>query len=887
MLHLCATSRLAQTLRARPPAGADAVWPTCQALTVGAWLDGLAEEAALLGLAAPATTLDAQSERILWEQVIAASLDADVALLFDLRGMAASAAEAHALCETWGLEATGFELAPETRLFLEWQRDFRRRCAARGWRTAAQQTAHTLALLEAGQLSLPASVHFAGFDRYAPPEKRLRAALLARGVELMESPAEAAAPATPTVLACADPGAECRAAAAWAKDWLERRPDARLGIVAPDLQSLREPLEFALEDALHPELLRPAAHALPRAYNFSLGRPLAALPVVRSALELIALGSVRNLEQSRLSALLLDPYWSAGESEAGERARLEALMRRRLGYRSSLAALLRLARRQLAADEPGERIACPRLVGHLDDFTTAAAAAGRKRPPSAWAGVFRGWLRALGWPGERTLSSHEYQARQAFLECLDGLARLDELLPAIDAGEAARRLAHAAGEAVFQPKTGGRPALQVLGVLESAGLEFDALRVVGMNDHVWPAAARPNPLLPAELQRQARSPHASPEVELEFAGAVQARLLRAAPEVSFSFARMDGNRLLRPSPLLAGLPVANWQESAEPPPTAVLERLADAVAPAVAEGEKVGGGTGLLRAQAICPAWGFYRYRLGARSLQTPVEGLAASERGSLVHLALEAFWRETQSLAALRALAAPALAARIAAAAAAAVQRFEEESRRELPPRYRQLESARLERLLALWLAGECERGGDFTVVACERVAELEIEGLRVKTVADRIDRLDDGRLLVIDYKTGSRVDAGSWCAERIIEPQLPIYAALALAGEDVVAAAFARVRPDDPGFIGVAATEGLLPGVVGLDSDKRKGFDPLRFPDWEAVLGHWRERLHAIAAEVKAGVAGVCFADAGDLEYCEVLPLLRLAERRRLLAESAGGQP
>jgi len=30
--------------------------------------------------------------------------------------------------------------------------------------------------------------------------------------------------------------------------------------------------------------------------------------------------------------------------------------------------------------------------------------------------------------------------------------------------------------------------------------------------------------------------------------------------------------------------------------------------------------------------------------------------------------------------------------------------------------------------------------------------------------------------------------------------------------------------------------------------------------------------------------FADEKDLQYCEVLPLLRLPERRRLLAEAQG---
>ena len=57
-----------------------------------------------------------------------------------------------------------------------------------------------------------------------------------------------------------------------------------------------------------------------------------------------------------------------------------------------------------------------------------------------------------------------------------------------------------------------------------------------------------------------------------------------------------------------------------------------------------------------------------------------------------------------------------------------------------------------------------------------------------------------------------------------------------------------------------------------------------WVAVVTHWRERLHAIAGEVREGRADVVFADEKGLQYCEVLPLLRLPERRRLLAEALG---
>jgi exodeoxyribonuclease-5 len=470
---------------------------------------------------------------------------------------------------------------------------------------------------------------------------------------------------------------------------------------------------------------------------------------------------------------------------------------------------------------------------------------------------------------------------------LAAFARLDPLLGNLSQSEAVRRLGQLCRQRIFQPETQGQPALQVLGTLESAGLEFDALWVMGMNDDQWPPPPRPNPLLPVEIQRAAGSAHASAEVELDFARRVHARLLRSAPEVVFSCALADGNRVLRPSPLLAGLPQLDWS----PPELSTvatrlavaggpIERLDDAAAPPLATGEKVSGGSWLLRAQAICPAWAFYQYRLGAEAFVEPVEGLDPADRGSLAHGALELFWRDTQDSQTLAALDQTALSERIAAAVTEAIARFETDRRITLPARFRELEAARLAKLLAVWLAFEAGRPAPFAVIACEQRTAVEIEGIGVNVVVDRIDRLADGRQIIIDYKTGAAIDVKNWGSQRLTEPQLPIYAALV--NDEVAAVVFAKVLGDKPAFAGVAGENDILPGVHGVGDAGQKIFDPAEFPDWIAVITHWRERLHAVAREIRAGWAGVVIADEKELRFCEVLPLLRLPERRRLLAET-----
>jgi probable DNA repair protein len=887
-LFLCATTRLAQTLRGEIPGG-QAVWRTRQALTPGQWLAMLADVALLGGIADLPAGLDPFAEKLLWEKVIAASLT-DAAPLFDIQGMAASAAEAHALSRIWSIRPALGMLSDEARLFTGWQAEFEKRCRSGGWLDPAGLHLRLIGLIEAGHFQLPPAVVFVGFDRFTPLEDRLMAALAGRGSTVESRPQNAVETSRQRVLACPDSSAECTAVAAWAAAHLAANPDIRLGIVAPDLAGVRDRLEFALDDALHPALIRPQGAEVPRRFNFSLGRALADLPLIRIALDLLALGGGRaKVEQSRLSALLLAGGWSAGEAEADGRARLDVALRRELPYFTTLPALIRLAARLAEADAP----LCPRSVAALEALVEALNGLPKAMRPGQWSAVFRKALQAIDWPGDRRLSSHEFQAHRAFGEVLDSFARFDALLGPLSLNDAVRRLTQLCRQRIFQPETRGRPAIQVLGVLESAGLGFDALWVMGMNDDLWPPAPRPNPLLPADVLRAVGAAHASAEVELDFARRVHQRLLLAAPDITFSWAQADGNRVLRPSPLIADLPASDEVPAAVPSlasrlaaqaVTACEQRL-DAMAPPVAEGEKVSGGSWLLRAQAICPAWAYFQYRLGGEEMEEAVEGLDPAARGTLVHEALEAFWRAVQTSARLNAMGEITRRQAIQDAVSLALQTFEQEGHLTLPARFRELEAARLHKLLDVWLAVESKRAVDFTVIACEQPAEVEIEGIKVRMVVDRIDQLADGSQVIIDYKTGAAIDIRNWAEARITEPQLPIYAALV--ADEVTAVVFAKVLLDKPAFAGIADEKDILPGVQGVGDEKQKIFDPAEFPDWIAVITHWRERLHAIAGEVRAGQAGVVFADEKALRYCEVLPLLRLPERRRLLAEALAGAP
>ena len=890
-LVLCASSRLARHLRqahgrAQAARGL-ARWKALDTATVAQWLDKVVGAAVLAGEipvdAARGIPLNAAQERVLWERAIetAASGDAEDAL-FDREGLAQAAAEANELVEAWGIRPEADAHGEETQALLRWRDAFRNACDAADWREPVRHREWQIACIARGAGRLPGRIAFAGFDRLQPQETRLARALEARGVAVVELVLGRDAAGAAVALALPDSLAECRAAAAWAARRLAGQPAARLGIVVPELAALRAALALALDEALHPAALNPAQAEMPRCYDFSLGTPLARQPLVGTALALLGLAAnPARIEQAQLGDLLRRPYWST-ESEADERDRLDAAMREMLAPQLTLERVLRFVRRRAA-----KGMALPRTLACLDALKGRMAA---RQLPSQWAAVFPALTFAAGWPGDRPLSSCEWQAQRAFAETLDSLGQFDALLGRVTIAEALRRLQQLCRERIFQPEAAGADNVFVMGLLEAAAEPLDGLWVMGMNDQHWPPAARPNPLLPAGLQRRARAPNASAEVQSEFARAVHRRLLRSAPEIVFSWAHSEAGRELRMSPLLAGLPPAAAGVYAAA--TDCVERLAggaglvrldDWQAPPVHEGEKVRGGTGLLKAQAICPAWAFYRYRLGARALAEPVAGLDAAARGTLLHGVLEHFWRGRGS-AELAAMDEATRAAALAAAADAALADFNRDQDEPLTPRFQALERERLLRLAASWLAFEAGRPVPFRVVACEAPLDIEIEGIAVHLVVDRIDEVDEGGgayRIVIDYKTAAKVSAASWARERIVEPQLPVYAAYAAQGH-VGALAFAWVRPDDCRFVGIAAENGMLPKVAGIAEDAARKVFPA-VADWEDLFAHWRKSIAAVAREVREGVAAVRVTSEADLAYCEVKPLLRLAEARSQSEENA----
>ena len=339
--------------------------------------------------------------------------------------------------------------------------------------------------------------------------------------------------------------------------------------------------------------------------------------------------------------------------------------------------------------------------------------------------------------GDALWDQADGRALSTFLDGLRVPAR--EVGTVLDPAELPTVLREAMDRVAVRPPWGGHPRVAIYGLLESRMTRADLTICAGLNEGTWPGAAAPDPLLAPAVLRALGVPGADFRIGLaahDLAGAL------GAPEVVLSRSRrgLDGPAIasrfwLRAEALLGELAKDHRESEVpalvralnEPPAVAPHPKPQPMPSP---EQRRVD-----VRVTALDTLLGD-PYQFYARHILKlePLDALDAEPtpawQGTLAHRILQK-WHEHGGE--IRAIALDQL--------------------REMNahPLMRALWQPRL--LAALeWVATtvrEAQAEGR-TVIAVERKAEMRVDGVRIYGRADRFDRLPEGTVAVIDYKTG-----------------------------------------------------------------------------------------------------------------------------------------
>ena len=872
MTLITATTRLSRELqreydREQVAAGLS-TWPTAHILPFQAWLAELWDTSVYSGeVGGTLRLLRPSEERAIWEDIIWVYGEN---LLLEVPATAEAALKSWELLCEWNLplDAPEWNDSTDSEVFYWWAQEFRRRSRENGWLSNAELPVFIADRIREGALPVPEKIEIVGFLELTPVQKQLFDALTSRGTEVKER-VVSLAPGDAVRIGLVDTDREIRAAAEWARRILETdtevsSPEFRIGIVVANLEQCRGRVERIFSEAFHPTShLRPDRDTH-RLFNISLGLPLSEYPIIAAAF-LVLESQPQGIPMETLGRLLRSPFLRGTESEWTSRALLDVALRSLREPEVALEDVLALAGR---ADAPYR---CPELQSQLIAWSESWQEIQPHQMPSDWAASLSGLLEAMGWPGAGPLDSVQFQTIKKWNELLSDFAGLDSVLGSIGLETAVGRLYRLASTVQFQPESDPAP-VQILGLFEISGLVFDRLWIMGMHDGAWPPPSSPDAFLPFRLQRKFDLPRSSPDRELEFSHMLSTLLVASAPTVVVSYPQREDDSDLSVSPLFQTLPEVAAGELGLLGSDRYIHALResrrgevveDHNGPGLADASAIG-GTSLFKLQAMCPFKAFAELRLGATELDEAETGLSALDRGLLMHRVLQRIWDVLGSHAGLLSTGDERLADIVRMTVGAELHDFGKRRRALRRKRFRAIEQERLECVIGEWLQLERERQ-PFTVIQQEARRRVTVGGIDLSIRADRMDCLENGDFVVLDYKTGE-CSASDWFGVRPNDPQLPIYVVTAEA--PVAGVFYGQLKTGKVAFRGVTDSEGLVPGVK---------------PSRDAVsigekIDDWHDVLDQLGEDFREGRAAVDPKDRRKTcRYCALPTLCRINEAQR----------
>ncbi|MET0247346.1 MAG: double-strand break repair protein AddB [Sphingomonas sp.] len=365
------------------------------------------------------------------------------------------------------------------------------------------------------------------------------------------------------------------------------------------------------------------------------------------------------------------------------------------------------------------------------------AFAGGVQPIASLLSALREVAQALG--GDTLWGRADGRAAANLLDALEREAAAGP--PRADPASLAPMLRTLMDEEAVRPPQGGHPRLSILGLIEARLQTADLMILAGLNEGVWPGLPAPDPWLAPRIRADLELPGLERRIGLsahDLAGAL------GAPQVLLTRARRDASaptiasrfwlRILA----LAGDQIdragdiAGWLRALDDPGAPEPARRPEPAPPA-AQRPKAISVTEVDRLKA--DPYAFYARRmLRLMPLDTVDADPSPAWRGTAVHAVLEQWFKQDQcDPARLRPRAEAMLA--------------DERTH----PMMRALWQPRLMEAID-WIAGEIAAKAETgrRVLAVEQRGTVEIAGVTLSGTFDRIDRLADGTLGIVDYKTG-----------------------------------------------------------------------------------------------------------------------------------------
>ncbi len=720
------------------------------------------------------------------------------------------------------------------------------------------------------RLAPPKSLILAAFEAPAPIEKELFR-VVSRKADVAVFPLPKKEPANVQAVTLPDQKQEILYLGQKLLHSSQELRAGSIGVVVPNLELYSQALRRTLN-----ELLGRRSTPEAETFNITLGTPLLEHPLVQAALlPLRLLGD----EEKRhlLIALLLSPYYGFWAGNRRKLARLD-LYWREMTPEADIDSLFGKAHSREPELVPYLSPGGIDLLELLAPFQHRSSLAAEK-----WVDILYSFWGSVQFPVLADESD-----RVAFNHLQSTLTSLVSDLGSwpMDARSFLAWLRQALSAEIFQVAGSEQAGVQIMGLIESRGLAFERLFLLGMTSTGLPQPVRPLPFL--DFQERGHVLGGTLRSQYEFAHAAFQHLMASAPEIILTRPEEIEGEPLSATPLWSApwqaasvdfwtIPDAAWFRAPwlnsawkgfiDPRPE---QTPADHLTTSIPFPESL--SVSSLAAAFQCPFRFLIQELLGLKPLAEPFGGLRPEDRGLSIHQVLACITRKLRPRLQEGNLDWEIVFPSVQECVdtvhekMATIPTWQVERRRWLGQEFG---------LLKLWFQEELNH-----LQAGWRwlAEEIPFKGLTVEgwptTLNGRIDRIDfhpELGLLCWDYKSGSSPNF-SEVFSHLSEPQLPAYLLAILQG-----------LVEIPGHSRLHGYP-LQAGYITLKSEKDFKLDRLRADaqQWEDLLGVWQKRLVELGQKLQQGQFHAEPVPSGQLRererLCSYCGLLTICDRQNL---------
>tara|TARA_B110000483_G_scaffold70401_3_gene87932 strand:- start:27796 stop:30450 length:2655 start_codon:yes stop_codon:yes gene_type:complete len=586
--------------------------------------------------------------------------------------------------------------------------------------------------------------------------------------------------------------------------------------------------------------------------------------ILDSALRLLELNRER-LTRADCRALIRSPFWGNYPTDIEQRSlwetKLCSLEQKYLQPRDLLNTA-RTTATNLGLDRQDTLVQC------LAEAQKHAAENDSEQSLQYWAEQFSQQLSALGWPGQRPMGPAQSNLVELWNDLLTELVSLGAIMEKISCSGALRllrRLVQAASIRADKPAVG----INMLNTIESA-VGYAHIWLLGADSDHWPSMVRPDPLIPIQLQIQYLMPRCRPEQERDFCLNLFEQLRGNCRQLVFSIAQNDTDSIVEFSPLLTSYPELN-PESYASELSSTDNKIEDtghqwhwidcSSGPALEITDEITkGGSSLFNLMAASPFNAFVTLRLNAKPLPEAYLGIGPHHRGNILHGCLDQIWANLENSETLANTSEQELSSLVDKITTEELLAWQSKNFNLDLSYFEQLKHSFCA-VLVQWLNFERSRTA-FAVEAREQELHARVGDLNLRLRIDRIDQLEEGSKLLIDYKSGASASDRDLLSSPPTAAQLPLYA-ISL-NTPLAGLAFAIVVSGNTLLKGISSDSGI------------RSLKPIE--DWTAQMDQWKQDLTALALAYGSGDSRVFETQSNFARRDELVGLHRMPEYQDL---------